>query len=198
MFAGATRVPSWIELRLDAPIIWRRATERICAASDGMGRTTISLSKRRSVLLASASSGGTIAAARHLAANGFDVGVVSSHRLGAAAWSRHTARTYWAPPESESQRFLKRLLAIGANDPGQILLPTSDETAWLYTLNATELGRYFRLVQPSIASSAEDPRQEAFRRCRDPRGASRYCRVGIREQSMMSWRWRRPCLIRSL
>jgi predicted ATP-grasp superfamily ATP-dependent carboligase len=43
------------------------------------------------------------------------------------------------------------LLAIGANDPGQILLPTSDETAWLYTLNAAELGRYFRIVQPSIA-----------------------------------------------
>jgi len=102
------------------------------------------------VLLASASSGGTIATARHLAANGFDVGVVSSHRLGAAAWSRHTTRTYWAPSESESQRFLKRLLAIGANDPGQILLPTSDETAWLYALNANELGQYFRLVQPSI------------------------------------------------
>jgi D-aspartate ligase len=115
-----------------------------------MGRKTKSLSKRRSVLLASASSGGTIAAARHLAANGFEVGVVSSHRLGAAAWSRHTARSYWGPPESKSQGFLKRLLAIGANDPGQILLPTSDETAWLYTLNAKELGRYFRLVQPSI------------------------------------------------
>lgn len=100
------------------------------------------------MLLASASSGGTIAAARHLGAMGFDVGVVSSHRLGAAGWSSHAARTYWAPPESESQRFLERLLAIGANDPGQILLPTSDETAWLYTLNATELSRYFHLVQP--------------------------------------------------
>jgi D-aspartate ligase len=102
------------------------------------------------VLLASAASGGTIAAARHLAANGFQVGIVSSQRLAAAAWSRHAAHSYFAPPESESQRFLERLLAIGAGDPGQILLPTSDETAWLYTLNATELGRYFRLVQPSI------------------------------------------------
>ena len=109
------------------------------------------MGKSLSVLLASASSGGTIAAARHLGANGFGVRVVSSHRLGAAAWSHHTARAYSAPPESESQRFLERLLAIGASDPGQILLPTSDETAWLYTLNAAELGRYFRVVQPSIA-----------------------------------------------
>jgi D-aspartate ligase len=116
-----------------------------------MGRVTASLSKSLSVLLASASSGGTIAATRHLGANGFEVGIVSSHRLEAAAWSHHTARAYSAPPECESQRFLERLLAIGASDPGQILLPTSDETAWLYTLNAAELGRYFRVVQPSIA-----------------------------------------------
>jgi D-aspartate ligase len=103
------------------------------------------------VLLASASFGGTIAAARHLGAHGFRVSVISSQRFGAAAWSNFTARTYMAPPESESKRFLERLLAIGAKDSGQILLPTSDETAWLYTRNATELSRHFRLVQPPIA-----------------------------------------------
>src|SRR3984893_3271597 len=116
------------------------------------GQVKRSLRKSPTVLLASASSGGTIAAARHLGANGYDVRVVSSHRLGAAAWSRHTTRAYSAPPESESERFLERLLAIGANDPGQILLPTSDETAWLYTLNAAELGRYFCAVHPSTAA----------------------------------------------
>jgi predicted ATP-grasp superfamily ATP-dependent carboligase len=40
-------------------------------------------------------------------------------------------------------------LAIGADHPGQILLPTSDETAWLYSANAGVLARYFRLYQPS-------------------------------------------------
>jgi predicted ATP-grasp superfamily ATP-dependent carboligase len=104
------------------------------------------------VLLASAAFGGTIAAVRHLGANKIDVRVVSSHRLGAAAWSRHVTRVYSAPPESESQRFLERLLEIGAADPGQILLPTSDETAWLYTENAAELGRYFCLLQSSTAT----------------------------------------------
>jgi D-aspartate ligase len=81
------------------------------------------------VLLASAASAGTIAAVRHLAAHSIDVRVVSSHRLGAAAWSRHAACTYSAPPENEGQRFIERLLAIGATNPGQVLLPTSDETA---------------------------------------------------------------------
>ncbi len=104
------------------------------------------------MILASAASSGTIAAVRHFGAHNIDVGVISSQCLGAAAWSRHAARTYSAPPESDSQRFLERLLAIGAADPGRILLPTSDETAWLYTENAAELGRYFRVAQPSIAT----------------------------------------------
>jgi D-aspartate ligase len=91
-----------------------------------------------------------MAAVRHLAAHDIDVRVVSSHRLGAAAWSRHAARAYSAPPENESQRFIERLLAIGAADPGQILLPTSDETAWLYMENADLLQQHFHLHQPSI------------------------------------------------
>lgn len=116
-----------------------------------MGRVILPLSKSLSVLLASAASGGTVAAVRHLGAHNIDVGVVSSHRLGAAAWSRHAERSYSAPPESESHRFIERLLAIGAADPGQVLLPTSDETAWLYAENADLLQRYFCLYQPSIA-----------------------------------------------
>jgi D-aspartate ligase len=108
------------------------------------------LSKNPSVLLATASAGGTIAAARYLGANGFRVGVVSSHRLGAAAWSHYVTRSFSAPRESQNRPFVERLLAIGGSDPGQILLPTSDETAWLYALNATELGQYFRIVQPGV------------------------------------------------
>jgi predicted ATP-grasp superfamily ATP-dependent carboligase len=110
------------------------------------------LSNKLSVLLASASFGGTIAAVRHLAAHNIEVGVLSSERLDAAAWSRHAGRVYSAPPESEGQGFLERLIAIGAADPGQILLPTSDETAWMYTENAALLSRHFCLYQPSIAT----------------------------------------------
>lgn len=41
-------------------------------------------------------------------------------------------------------------MRIGAETPGKVLLPTSDETAWLYTCNAAQLARYFRLHQPSV------------------------------------------------
>ena len=117
-----------------------------------------------SVVLATASSGGTIAAVRHLGANGFKVEVVASHRLAAAAWSRYAAQIHSGPPETEGEQFLERLLAIGARDPGKILLPTSDETAWLYALNAAELGRYFRPGSAFDRRFAKDTRQEDFLR----------------------------------
>ena len=110
------------------------------------------LDKRLRVLLASADAGGTLAAVRQLGTIGIDVGVINSHRLGAAAWSRSAARSYHAPPENQSSAFLDRLLTIGESKPGQILLPTSDETAWLYTLNAAQLERYFYMYQPSVVT----------------------------------------------
>jgi predicted ATP-grasp superfamily ATP-dependent carboligase len=112
--------------------------------------------------LASGSAGGTIAAVRHLAANGIDVGVLSSQRLCASAWSRGASRCYRAPPEGNSQGFLDRLLAIGEADPGQILLPTSDATAWLYAVNAARLERNFRLYQPSTATMRRILDKEMF------------------------------------
>ena len=103
------------------------------------------------VLLASATYGGTIAAARNLGKEGIEVRIISSPRtLGAAAWSRYVSRSYRAPSESDEARFLERLLAIGAADPGQVLLPTSDETAWLYAVNVELLRENFRILPPSI------------------------------------------------
>ena len=84
-------------------------------------------------LFATGSSGGTIAAVRLLGELGIKVGVISSQPFTAAAWSRRAARSYSAPPEKDSERFLKRLLEIGASDPGQALLPTS---CLLYTSEA--------------------------------------------------------------
>jgi D-aspartate ligase len=123
---------------------------------------TFPISKPLSVLLTSASSGGTIAAVRNLAANGIEVGIVSSERLCAAAWSRCVSRTYLAPPETESRAFLDRLLVIGAADNGQILLPTSDKTAWLYTVNAAQLEHRFHVYQPSITSMRRILDKELF------------------------------------
>ena len=75
--------------------------------------------------------------------------MLASERLGAAAWSRWVSCSHKAPPESDNKRFLSLLLDIGRSDPGQILLPTSDETTWLYTKNSAQLAEYYFLYQPS-------------------------------------------------
>jgi D-aspartate ligase len=108
------------------------------------------VSKRISVLLGSGSASGTLAAVRNLGANGVEVSVISSERLSAAAWSRWGSSSYSAPRETDSNQFLERLVAIGKDNPGQILLATSDQTAWLYAVNADLLSNYFHLYQPSL------------------------------------------------
>jgi D-aspartate ligase len=110
------------------------------------------LNKRPSVLLASGAASGTIAAVRNFGANGIDVGVVSSGPLSGAAWSRWTSSHYSAPLETSGRPFIDCLLEIGRDNPGQILLPTSDETAWLYGAYADVLTQHFRVYQPSLAT----------------------------------------------
>jgi D-aspartate ligase len=107
-------------------------------------------SRQHSVLLASASSGGTIAAVRNLGRNGVGAQVLSSTRLDAAAWSRHTSRAYSTPAEIDHELFLDCIMAIGKANPGLVLLPTSDQTAWIYTANADALAQYFLMYQPSL------------------------------------------------
>lgn len=87
---------------------------------------------------------------RHFAGYGVGVNVIVDHPFCPAGWSRCAERRYAGPVESDSMRYLDRLLAIGKSNPGQVLLPTSDELVWLYTSNASLLARYFRLYQPSI------------------------------------------------
>jgi predicted ATP-grasp superfamily ATP-dependent carboligase len=130
----------------------------------GTGKHHLSASFERplSVLLGTASAAGSIAAARALASSGVTVGVVSTSRLSAAAWSRRVSHRWSTPSESDGQRFVDRLLEIGSAHPGQILLPTSDETAWLYTLHAAVLREHFCVYQPSIESMRRILDKNAF------------------------------------
>lgn len=105
---------------------------------------------RPDVLLATGSSGGTIAAVRELSKSGVRVSVISNRLFCAASWSRFASQSHLGPPEREGRRFIDLLLKIGSDSPGKVLLPTSDETAWLYTRNAPSLSKYFRLNLPPV------------------------------------------------
>ena len=103
-----------------------------------------------SVLLASASFGGTLASVRAFGRAGIDTHVVSSNRLSAAAWSRYATRVHSAPRETYTSDFVNRLTEIGAANPGLLLLPTSDQTAWAFTAYAATLRQHFLLYQPPL------------------------------------------------
>jgi PAS domain S-box-containing protein len=129
--------------------IYRRANTAV-PATVAIPSVGVGAKKKLDVVLATAGSGGTIAAVRHLQASGLGVSIITNELLSAAAWSKSRTRTHWAPSESTGEPFVNRLLAIGAANPGQVLLPTSDQTAWLYTKNAELLKRYFCMYQPSL------------------------------------------------
>jgi len=78
------------------------------------------LDKKLSVLLATCSAGGTIAAVRNLGANGIEVSVVANQPLSAATWSRWASNFYRGPSETESYLFIKRLLAINGQQGGPL------------------------------------------------------------------------------
>jgi predicted ATP-grasp superfamily ATP-dependent carboligase len=100
-------------------------------------------------VLATARAGGTLAAVRSLGAKGIPVTVLASQFLAAARWSRFTASAQAMPAENDP-RFLERLCALGAARPGQVLLPTSDQTAWLYAREQDTLCSHFRTYLPPL------------------------------------------------
>ena len=121
--------------------------------------------------------GGTLAAVRLLGASGVPVVVAGHQILAAARWSRYVSRFVSCPPVQEAERFIAWLTAYGERHPGHVLLPTSDETALLYTSNAKLLEASFRLYQPLLGS---------ILRILDKRRLSEAChRVGL--DTLPSW-----------
>ena len=106
---------------------------------------------RPSVLLFSAGFYGTLAAARCFGRNGIDVTVASPTKLGPACWSRFVNRRVACPPESQPEAFIEWLLDFGRREPLQhVLYPTSDELAWLVSVNREALSEYFHLFDPGV------------------------------------------------
>lgn len=100
-------------------------------------------------LLHSASYYGTLAATRALGRAGVPVAVASTGPFECASWSRYARRRLRCPPTERTADYLQWLRALGANEPGMVLVPTSDDHAWLFARYAEELGAGFRCRSPS-------------------------------------------------
>jgi D-aspartate ligase len=105
-------------------------------------------------LLADATWCGTLAASRSLCANDVPVTLACDSMMAPARWSRCVAQVQSCPPTKDANRFLEWLLQFGARNPGHVLYPTSDETAWLLSAKSEALSRFYRLYSPPIRALA--------------------------------------------
>lgn len=101
-------------------------------------------------LLTNADYYGTLAAVRSLGRAGVPVTVADSGRFGVSSWSKYTTHRVKSPRVRSTSEFLEWLLQFGAKNGRHVLLPTSDDTAWLYALHREDLSRYFDLASPSV------------------------------------------------
>lgn len=105
----------------------------------------------RGVLLIVADFYGTLASVRSLGRAGVPVTVADWRRLVPARWSRYASRTLMCPdPTVQPARLVDWLLELGAREPGLVLLPTTDDLAWLFARHRTALAQHFVVDSPPL------------------------------------------------
>ena len=104
------------------------------------------------VLLANGTFYGTLAAVRSFGEAGIPVTLAEGHALAPARWSRYVTRRVRCPDVEDTEAFLAWLLAFGAASPGHVLLPTSDNLAWLYAQNHAALAVSFRMLPTPLSA----------------------------------------------
>jgi D-aspartate ligase len=138
-------------LLLQAPSAGRLSQARAAAVRDGKSGATGALPP---VLLTTANYNGTLAAVRSLGRHGIRVTTADPSRLAVSGWSRFTTARVQSPGVQDTGRFLAWLLEYGRTHGKHVLLPTSDDTAWLYALHRDRLSEYFHLASPTFDTIA--------------------------------------------
>src|SRR5262245_29818115 len=100
--------------------------------------------------LTMASYNGTLAAVRTLGRAGIPVTTADRSAFAIGGRSRFASSRVQCPDLHDSRRFVDWLLDFGRRRDKHVLLPTSDATAWLYSLHREELSRYFHLSSPPV------------------------------------------------
>ena len=93
---------------------------------------------------------GTLAAVRNLGRHGVPVTTADPERFTRGAWSKYTTESVRCPPVRDTDRFIEWLLRFGREREPHVLLPTCDDTAFLYSLHRDELAKYFYLSVPKV------------------------------------------------
>ena len=93
---------------------------------------------------------GTLAAVRNLGRHGVPVTMADPARFTNAGWSKYTTRSERCPPIRDTERFLDWLLTFGRRNEAHVLLPTCDDTAFLYSLHREQLSQHYYLGVPPV------------------------------------------------
>lgn len=112
----------------------------------------IAMSHPAPVLLTAGQFYGTLAAARCLGRAGIPVTLAEGHWLAPARWSRYVARRVRCPEIGDTDAFLAWLLDFGDRSPGHVLIPPSDDLAWLFAENREALARRFQMVSTPLST----------------------------------------------
>ena len=103
------------------------------------------------VLLAMPGYHGTLAAVRSLGRAGIPITAADPERLAIGKWSKYTTTRVRCPKVRDSDRFIAWLLEFSRGRPRHVLLPTSDDTAWLYAQHRDELSQHFYVAAPHVS-----------------------------------------------
>lgn len=106
---------------------------------------------RPPVLLTMPGYHGTLAAIRNLGRNGVAVTTADPARFTVGSWSKYARDHVRCPPVRKTENFLEWLLAFGRRNGRYVLLPTCDDTAFLYSLHRSELSEHFYLGLPEVS-----------------------------------------------
>ena len=101
-------------------------------------------------LLTMANYPGTLAAVRSFGRAGIRVTTADPSRLAVSAWSKFTTLRMSAPDVRDTERFVKWLIDFSKGHDKHVLLPTSDDTAWIYSRYRDELSKHFYLNAPRL------------------------------------------------
>lgn len=103
------------------------------------------------VLLTKPSYHGTLAAVRALGRSSVPVATAGPSRWSISSWSKYSTHHYDCPPTSDPGAFISWLTEFGRKQSVKhVLLPTCDDTAWLYARYREQLLEHFHLGPATI------------------------------------------------
>lgn len=144
------RASAAVRMRRDPTSVPRPVLTASTARAEPSRRKRASTANKPPALLTMPGYNGTLAAVRNLGRHGVPVTTADPERFTRAGWSKYTTESVRCPPVRDTERFMDWLLQFGREREPHVLLPTCDDTAFLYALHREELAKYFYLSVPRV------------------------------------------------